>query len=83
MAAIEEFEAKLSNRFKDKLYNRMFICLMVATLFFVNIWNYSQDKKDESDTLHNVLIPYQEIITAGLVNNLQKIFAATHCEFMI
>jgi len=75
MPAIEELELKSSDHFKDKLYNRMFICLMVATLFFVNIWNYSQDKKEESDMLHNVIIPYQEIITAGLVNNLQKIFA--------
>ena len=75
MIAIEALETKSSNRFKDKLYNRMFICLMTTTLCFVNIWHYNRDKEMESNMLHNIIIPYQEIITAGLVNNLQKIFA--------
>lgn len=75
MPAIEEVELKTSNCFKDKLYNRVFVCLMIATLFIVNIWHYNRDKAAESKMLRNIITPYQEIITAGLVNNLQRILA--------
>ncbi len=81
MIAIKALEGKSSNRFKDRLYNKAFICLMIAALLIVNIWHYNREKEMESKMLHNIIISYQEIITAGLINNLQKIFAGYPISF--